>query len=248
LTKRDAALDLGLVLLAMLIYPFGQQLIGFAWAPSGMLSKDVPFPVSLFIAEKCLDALVVLALAGYLVWRHRLAGAAFGFRLGKPAHELGWSAAALGGAYAVMFGSMAVVLVALAVFPALQQDLKNRLDFAQKMPLNDLAAAALLLIPVAIHEEVLFRGLLLPYLRRLTNHWTLAVIFGTLLFAVLHLPQGVLGVAQIACVGAVFAVIFIRTQRLLPVIVAHYAFDFCQLLLMRVVVQWQGALEHAAGG
>ena len=231
LSRRDAALDLGLIVLTLLVFPYGLQFVSLFLKSTAPVPRDAPLPVSFVISQIGLEAAATLCVAGYLIWRHRLSRAAFGFRLGPVSHEVGWSTAALASVYVTSLVSAALIFALVMTFPSLQADLKHRLDFFRMLPLSNLATTAVLLVPVAIHEEVLFRGLLLPYLRRLTGTWSAAIVVSALVFAALHLPQGVLGACQIVFVGAALGLVFVRTQRLLPVLVAHYLFDFIQAAL-----------------
>lgn len=233
---RDAALDVLLVLLVALGVPVGMQatmlLFGVEDDPA-----TAPPPES-FAAFKWLEALLVVSLAAYFVYRQRVPAASLGLRLDGLGRQFGWGLVGLVGVYAVMV-PVAIVMVALVMLlPGLEQDLEHRREFMEFLPLDNLPVTILLLAAVAIHEELLFRGLLLPYLRRLGLGWVGAVAVSSVLFASLHLSQGVLGALQILPVAVALAATFILSRSLLAVIVAHFLFDLLQTQLVRFVLPW----------
>jgi membrane protease YdiL (CAAX protease family) len=86
-------------------------------------------------------------------------------------------------------------------------------------------------------EETLYRGWMFERLGRLFGQSAPAriakVLITTALFGAAHYPgQGVPGVEQAAVVGTVFASIFAATGRLVPLMVAHTAFDLTALWMI----------------
>lgn len=235
LARREAALDLGLVLLLTVAIPFG-----FEMAVAGFFSegpRSGPF-MPILIIRKWFDAVLALTLAAYFVYRHRLAPAAFGLQGERLAVQALWCFPTLAAVYAVFFASLVVIGLVVVMFPALQRDLAGRTEFLGLMPLHNLTYTALLLIPVAIHEELIFRGLLVPYLRRIGCRWPLAIFLSTTLFALLHLTQGWLGVVQVFGVGAVLGIMFVLTRSLTAVMLAHFLFDLIQFQIARLLFPW----------
>jgi len=78
-------------------------------------------------------------------------------------------------------------------------------------------------------EETFFRGYLFERLGRLLGSSTAAkvaiVVATTAVFGSLHYAQGWAGIAQAMIVGLVFAAVFAVTGRLVPLMIAHAAFD-----------------------
>jgi membrane protease YdiL (CAAX protease family) len=231
LPRREAGLDLALVLLVAVLVPFAPD------AFARLMVEEIPLPQigSFVILLKWADALLVCGLAAYLLLRHRRSPAAFGIRGDRFGRQLLWGAGTLVGAYAYMACTAVVVFGFMGFFPEIQEDLKHRAEFADKLPVESVAASILLLIPVAIHEEVLFRGLLLPYLRRLTGCWWLAIAISSIIFGLLHLSQGWLGALQIVGLAAVLSACFLLSRSLVAVTIAHFAFDFLQFQLIRLI-------------
>jgi len=83
----------------------------------------------------------------------------------------------------------------------------------------------ILLMAGAIYEEVLYRGLLLPRLRRMVGRWWAAVLTTSLLFGAAHLASGP-GNALAAFVGSiVWCVTFVWSRSLLRVVIGHFLFN-----------------------
>lgn len=228
---RAAALDLALILLTALVVPHALDLlIAVARGPS------VDFEVGwLVVAAKWFDALLVVGLAAYLILRTGVRPASLGLRFDRPLAQVGWGLLALLPIYAYMLASAVVVLAILLAIPGWQDDLRHRVEMTSAMPIENLGLTLMLLVPVAIHEEVLFRALLIPYLRRVFGSWWSAVLVSSVVFGVLHIHQGAIGCLQITGLAIVLAVLFIATRSVIVVIVAHYAFDLAQFQLIRLL-------------
>jgi len=240
LSRGQAALDLSLTLLVALVVPFGLHLAVLLVAdgdPSGTLDWAAP-------VHKWLDALLLVGLAAYFVYRHNLPAAAFGMRADRPVRQALWAIPTLGAVYAAFITMMVVVGVLILLCPELQQDLEQRIRFMKLLPLEDWSFTVLLMVPVAIHEEMLFRGLLIPLLRRVGCGWIGAVLLSSAIFALLHVTQGWLGVIQIFGVGAALGLFFVLSRSLLAVMIAHLLFNLFQLQLMRLLFPW---LENLSG-
>ena len=231
LTRRDAALDLALVLIVGLLVPVGFQI----WAALNLASDaTADFDFAPIVVNKWFEALSVTALAAYFIYRHNLPASAFGLQPARLGRQLLWSVPTLLSIYTIMIPFVIVTVFFVLTFPETQSDLQHRVDFIQALPIHNLLVTVLLLIPVAIHEELLFRGLLIPYFRRIGLGWVGAVAFSTLIFASLHLSQGWIGALQIIPIGAVLATFFIISRSLTAVIIAHFLFDLLQTQLARL--------------
>ena len=232
LSRRDAALDLVLVLVAALVFPFGASLAAYL-LEGGETAR--PLETGPLVLAKWFDALLVVWLAAYFVYRQRLTSAAFGLQADGLRRQVLWSMPTLLAMYGAMIPMVVAITVLVMLRPELQGDLMRRKEFMQRIPLQSLADTVLLLVPVAIHEELLFRGLLIPYLRRVGCGWTGAILLSSGLFASLHVAQGWLGIVQIFPVGLTLAVFFVLTRSLTAVILAHFLFDLLQTQLARLL-------------
>jgi membrane protease YdiL (CAAX protease family) len=232
LPRRTAVLDLALVLLVTLIVPFGIQLV--ALVELGQSDLGAP-PVWLLTVQKWFDALLACGLVAYLTLRGRQSPACFGLRIERPDLQALWSLGGLAATYAWMIVTVGLAMFLMTAFPALEEDLEHRKQIIHLMPVHSYGWTCLLLAPVAIHEEVVFRALLLPYLRRVTGSWLVAIPISTFIFAGLHFDQGAIGVLQILGVGSVLAVIFVLSRSVITVVAAHFIFDFLQFQFIRLL-------------
>lgn len=234
LSRRAAALDLLLVLLVTLLVPFGFELSALLVVPEG---PDYPVQ-QIIIIRKWFDALLLIGMAGYLVHRHRLPSSDFGMQAARLGTQVLWALPTLCAIYAVFVCLMLVISAVVLTQPGLESDLARRSEFMRYLPLHDFAGTVLLLIAVALHEELLFRGLLLPYLHRLGCSWAVAILISSTVFALLHVTQGWLGVVQVFGVGAVLGLFFVLSRSLLTVVIAHFMFNLIQTQLVRVLLPW----------
>ncbi|HEY81418.1 MAG TPA: CPBP family intramembrane metalloprotease [Anaerolineae bacterium] len=88
----------------------------------------------------------------------------------------------------------------------------------------------LALLPVALMEELLFRSLLLGAFAPHVNI-VYFVIGVSVVFGLLHLPQGEWGVVGVILVSLVLSVVFLWRESLLVVVIAHWLMNVIQLVL-----------------
>ena len=234
-TRRGAWLDLMLIILGALFVPFGFQIVAGFWTED--VQPGAGF-IDLLTIQKWFDVLLAGGLLAYLLLRHRLAPACFGLRLDRPGGQMLWSLGGLVATYAWMFMTIIIVGMLVLLFPALEEDILTRTETFKLMPVEDLRRSVLLLIPVAIHEEILFRGLLLPYLRRMTGHWWSAIVLCSGVFAVLHFDQGCIGIMQVLGIGTILGIFFVLSRSLIAVIIAHFVFNLLQFQLIRLIPEF----------
>ncbi len=231
LPRADAAVGLGVAVLGLFVM-IGLGLatqVGFLWF-SGTEAHGAELHW-LIVVDKWLAALLTAGLALGLLKLHQLRPAAFGLSRRHFDRQLGWSAVALVGVFIAHFAGVVVIVLLLQLFPQFNEDLASRREFLEMMPLDDLLLTVLLLVPVAIQEELLFRGLLIPYLYRLGCGWVGAIVISTVIFASLHASQGLLAIPQIFAVGATFGLFFVLSRSLTTVIIAHFFFNLIQFRL-----------------
>ncbi len=102
---------------------------------------------------------------------------------------------------------------------------------------RDWAVAIAALLPAAFAEEILFRGLAIGGLSQFLPPLLLVVLTGVL-FGVVHLPQGRIGVAGAAALGVALGALFLWRWSLLACTVAHYGINLAQLLRGREELRW----------
>lgn len=240
---RAAWEDLALIVLVGFVLPLAAMAIVGLW--QGATGAEPDF-VSVLMFVKWLDAVLVSGLLAYLVLRRGLSLRSLGLRCDRMGAQLLWTGGALLLTYAWVLVTMLIVGIVLYLLPELEKDVLRRQDVLNLMPVHDLGRTLALLVPVAVHEELVFRGLLLPYLRRALGSWWPAVLLSCGIFAVLHVEQGWVGVLQILGVGVVWSLFFVITRSLLVTVAAHFLFNLLQFqmvrLLPRIDVAWQGVL------
>ncbi len=237
LPRSSAAWDLVLVLVAGLVAPLGLSFLFTLFGGRPPLEGG-DGAAWLLIADKWVDLILVLSLTAYLVYRGGVRPAAFGLQLDRFDRQLAWVPVGVAGVYAVLLVTTLVIGIFVLLFRDVQTDLQNRAEFLSALPVNDLGATLLLMAIVAAHEELLFRGLLIPYLRRIGCGWAGAVVLSAAIFGVLHITQGWIGAAQVTLLGVAFGVVFVLSRSLVPVILTHFIFNVIQTQIARVLMRW----------
>jgi membrane protease YdiL (CAAX protease family) len=159
-------------------------------------------------------ALVPVALALYLLNRPR---AALGLSFERPIFDVAW-----GAGLAAAIGIPGLLLVYVAARLGLN---------AQIVPaaLNPVWWAVPVLVLAAIQnavlEEVIVVGYLMTRLRELGMRTAWIVATSAVLRGSYHLYQGFGAFVGNAVMGVVFALFFLRTKRVMPLIVAHTLLD-----------------------
>lgn len=163
-------------------------------------------------------ALVPVLLAVHLLNRQRGdARTVLGLDARRPGSDLAWGvalAAAIGLPGVGLFWVAAQLGINANLVPAALPDIW------WAVPVLILAAAQ-----NAILEEVVAVGYLLTRLRDLAWRPELAVLASAVLRGSYHLYQGFGAFVGNAVMGVVFALFFLRTRRVLPLIVAHTLLD-----------------------
>lgn len=124
--------------------------------------------------------------------------------------------------------------------------------------LPDLVLLALFCATVGLYEEALFRVLLLGGILsrhgRTKNGVVGAVLVSSVVFGALHvtatpsigvleLAQMLLKTAQTACVGVLFAAVYVRTRSFLGVAALHGLADFLLMAPLALLGELEGTLE-----
>lgn len=84
-------------------------------------------------------------------------------------------------------------------------------------------------IPPVAMEELLFRTLLIGLFRDFIPLWVL-VIGTSLIFGLMHRPQGALGVVMAGAINMLFCLVFIWSGELLVTLIAHYTVNLLQVI------------------
>ncbi len=190
--------------------------------------------VSLSMAPLCIRALGMILLVAVLVWRDDQGPAQMGLAREGWAKELLLGVPVLVATYVVhIAASVPVAAVAVALKLAGNEMLARKgvatalMDTGLGVP-----AFAAIMVLVTGFEEFVFRGFLVPRLRVVLGRWMPAVLVAAVLFSVGHVYEGTLAVVQTFVLGAWFGFVFWFRGRLLPLVVAHAAFNTISFALV----------------
>jgi uncharacterized protein len=92
--------------------------------------------------------------------------------------------------------------------------------------------AVLIAVTAGVTEEVVVRGYAQTRLEQLRASTALILLLPTILWAALHVYQGLGAALTIFGLGLMYAWYFQRTRRLWPLILAHVLFDMTQLVFI----------------
>ncbi|MCY1036726.1 CPBP family intramembrane metalloprotease [Corallococcus sp. BB11-1] len=202
-----------------------------AWVAS---AAEVEKGFSLSMAPLCIRAFGMCLLVAVLVWRDGQGPAQVGLVREGWAKELLLGVPVLVGTYVVhIAASVPMAAVAVALKLAGQEMLARKGVAAALMDTGlSVPAFAAIMVLVTGFEEFVFRGFLVPRLRVVLGRWVPAVLVAALLFCVGHFYEGILAVFQTFVLGAWFGFVFWFRGRLLPLIVAHAAFNTISFALV----------------
>jgi membrane protease YdiL (CAAX protease family) len=212
-------MPIGLTPLVVVVLESLGLTVSFAWAA---------------LLEKVVGGAAALALIGGLREWLGLPAAAWGLRIGSLKHEALWTLATIGLGIGAWIAGTVIVAALIFLFPALLEDIQQRAKFLGELPLDHLGFAAVLMVVVALQEELLFRALLVPVLKGLTRSWILAVVLSSALFGSLHFAQGVLAIPQTMLLALAYGTAFVLSRSIIPVVAAHFFHNYTMVLLMNV--------------
>lgn len=81
-----------------------------------------------------------------------------------------------------------------------------------------------------LFEELIVRAYLISEVQSLTGSALIAVVLSVVLQATYHLYQGAASLVIYAALFAVFSIYYVKTRRIVPVILAHFYFDFLAVI------------------
>jgi membrane protease YdiL (CAAX protease family) len=115
-------------------------------------------------------------------------------------------------------------VVLLQFFPSWELFLWFSYDFPEGFPWK-LLMILYACLSAAVVEELVFRGLLIPWLQSRGCSGWLSVVIAALLFAGIHWCQGPVQLVGTLAFGLVTGICFLTTRRLWPLILAHFWVD-----------------------
>jgi membrane protease YdiL (CAAX protease family) len=95
-----------------------------------------------------------------------------------------------------------------------------------------LLLASLLAMVVAVAEEIIFRGYLLLRLRAVTGSPVTAVLLSSVIFSFGHGYEGTAGIATVAVMGVVLAIVYLSRGSLVVPVIIHFLQDFIGLVFL----------------
>ncbi|MBK9119298.1 MAG: CPBP family intramembrane metalloprotease [Phycisphaerales bacterium] len=194
------------------------------------------------------SAFVAVGLLIALAFLHRAPWATFGLGRQPWWRHFTFAGVCFIGCYVGIVLTAPIIYLLANLIEAGEDDLLRRVDFINPLSAHGLGGLVGFMVLVAVHEEVLFRGVLLPYLRRVGLGWIGAVLVSSAIFAVLHIGQGLLAIPQTFALALIFASIYLWSRSLPAVIVAHAAFNVTQLLLAPWLLSYAEELSEQVAG
>lgn len=99
----------------------------------------------------------------------------------------------------------------------------------------ELLLASVLVLVVAVAEEVIFRGYLILRLKTVTGSTTTAVVLSSVIFSLGHGYEGSAGVVTVGFMGLAFAIVYVWRRSLVASIVMHFLQDFLAIIVLPVL-------------
>ncbi len=200
-------------------------------------TPDRPWLDLAYQAAGLVFPLMPVALVLYLLWAmHRPEGgpfAAMGFDLRAPARDLGWG-----------FATFAVIGVAgLAFYFAARELGINTSISAANLTAAWWTIPVLLLRAVmnGVLEEVVMLGYLFTRWRQSGGGVVGVLVGSALIRGGYHLYQGFGGFIGNAVMGVLFGLIYLRTKRVMPLVICHSLLDifaFVGYALLKPYISW----------
>jgi len=235
--RRAAGADILLVIAMMLVI-----MVSPAMASLMMLLEQVSPTYGPLLSNTviggCVVFLVVAILALRKQWPNRIG-------LNRPTmlHGLLGVAAVPACYFAIFLTGILYVLFVGEDVEALVDEKKALIDI---VPEFSLTTVLLFGVFTGFFEELLFRGLFLTRFNALVRNRALAVILAALLFGLVHVYQGPMGMVQTAAIGVILGAVATLARSLWPAIIAHAAFNSAQFALMPLAAKMLDELSRQA--
>lgn len=236
------------LLLGLLSLPYAA-----GWTIDWAASMQDPADSSIHLLAMVAIGHACAGLACLLV--HRAGGgmwSGLGVRRWAWSTDLPQSALAVGVCYLAMLASLFILAASLGLWylldpsgPARAMDsmAEQRLGAIGQFVGPGLLEMALLMSLVAFGEELLFRSILLGRLARLTGRWWLTVGLAASVFAVGHGYQGSFAIVQTGLLALALSILYLRTARVWPLVVAHALFNVINLSAASLALDTLGPAE-----
>ncbi len=221
-----AAVHIGTLIVFFAILAF---LASFA-LQCGMTEEELKHSPLVLLASTLLIWVVVIAAGIALLARIKLGIDSIGLTYRKLLPDCLLGVAVAVASFLVFLLTVGVIwLVWPAGYDQLNENPKN---IMQMIPRLNPASLFLLMLAVGVMEEAVFRGLLLPHLRRITGNWVAAALLTSAAFVAMHQTQQFAAIFPLFAVALLWSAVTIWRRSLVSAIVGHAIFNFCQILLV----------------
>ena len=210
---------------------------------SPLLLNDLYFP---YLSEEDSQLRLVLDLLFYIAFQTIIIGLAYEagwFRIRDLGVSLEDWPRQLRTGLAILLVLFAIAAISSVAFELLKQSTGIDLAGEGQAPLPEypLILLALYVFYLAasagIYEEIVYRGIAIHQLSLVTRRRWIWALGSALLFSVIHWSIGLFIMSIAFVFGLFWAFLFIRTGRLVPIMFAHFAFDYVSFM------QWQEPLN-----
>ncbi|GAB4427473.1 MAG: hypothetical protein Kow0031_07520 [Anaerolineae bacterium] len=215
--------------------------IGYTTYQTHLLLKQIELDFNVLLSVP--ETVVRLGLVGLcllLAWLSGQPAAALGF-----APPGGWQPVALAIGAGVVIQLMVNGVTGLAI------KLLGRNIYSPRLVLNILPKShrewplvALAFIPPVLMEELLFRSLWLGLFAGGAVPLALLVAVTSVIFGLMHQPQGRLGMVVAGGINIIFCLLFVWTGQLLVTFLAHYTVNLLQVVFAYHQREWLLAYQQ----
>jgi membrane protease YdiL (CAAX protease family) len=198
--------------------------------PSMLISAAVAKPENLTFplvaGSTILSDIPLLCLVLYFVWRNGESFPSIGLTLRN-----GWREAAVGGILFVplLLGMSLIEKLLRAGGLSVPQEAPS---FLVPSGAGQVVLALLLLVVVAVSEEVIFRGYLIRRFTALSKSPVSALILSSAIFAMGHGYERSGGVVGVGILGLIFGAIYLWRKSLVAPMVMHFIQNFVGMILI----------------
>ena len=201
---------------------------------SHQLLKDVQPDINLLLSlPETLVRIVMVGICLFLAWLSGLPAAELGLTVDDPRRSI-----ALGLAVGVIT-QLTVYVITFQLVKHFGRQIYSPWLIRSILPRQnrEWLLTALAFIPPVAMEELLFRTLLIGVFRPIIPVWLL-IIGTSIVFGLMHLPQGKLGVVIAGSINIFFCLVFVWTGELLVTLVAHYVVNMVQVIVANFQRDW----------
>jgi hypothetical protein len=217
--------DFWLNLTRLLILLFA-ALIGWMTYRSHLILKEIRPSFNLLLSWP--ETVARLALVGFclfLAWFSGLPAAELGLTFKNP-----WRSLSLG----LGVGLITQLVVSMATYQAIKYfgpQIYSPWLIRNILPrqAHEWLLVTLAFLPPVVMEELLFRTLLIGGFQSIVSLPVL-IVGTSIVFGLMHLPQGKLGVVVAGIINALFCLLFIWSGALLVTVSAHYILNLLQVV------------------